>query len=740
MNTLKLGHRGLSLVTVAVLAACGGGGAGDSPTPAATLLSGVAATGGALAGATVTVIDSDASTADKSVSTGTDGAYTVDVSGLKAPLLLKVNATVQGSALELVAVVPNLSLAASNTANITPLTNAVAALIAPGGDTSALASADALKALSVANLSNASTLLVNTLAGDPAIKAALGNGFDPLTTAFLANGSGIDGVLDKLDISVTGSSVSITNLAAPATDSGNAAAVTLTPAQAATPDKPPVLPPSSDSANLPGAADLAAIAAKFEACFALPLAQRVTMDTAGTVTSVAAACNFAAADWRSGGRNWVQNVGQFTFAKAYLSGAKVGKGQIALALPPANLTDPKTFKHPYCNTRPCAVVRFPYTTASGFTVNNDFLLAKIDSAWTLVGNQSPYNVYVEPRLIRYAEQNTSVPNGGNAYFYTPRVESQLRLNFALDWGDTHNIRAVRFTGPGLPTAGVVSIRSQGCGTADRMGLAYQSGSTRVFNSTASNNFQFWTGSVGTYFTLDAATLNGQPLTLPTPVMNASTGTLQNQSFSPLSLSNLPATIPAWSVFKVEVFHYDILSDTPDEVLYVRVNAAADNASSGVAVKWPTLDAAVVSDYLTPTGAKAGPVTDVVRSLSWTQPAGGYVGSGYIYGNDSATVTGSKSPTTRYFLQDTLSLDPAALGDTRATGYVFSDVAAGTSLSTYTQDLSSNPNPRCSVTGVPALVAVAPGTSSGTTGSYREIGLSFRSSDRKLYTAAWNWRN
>lgn len=740
MNTMKPGHMGLSLVTAAVLAACGGGGGGDSPAPAATLLSGVAATGGALAGATVTVIDSDTSTADKTVTTGADGGYTIDVSGLKAPLLLRVNATVQGGALVLVAVVPTLTAAASNTANVTPLTNAVAALVAPGGDASALATADALKLLSVASLANASTLLVNTLAGDPVIKAALGNGFDPLSTAFKADGSGIDGVLDKLDISVSGSGVSITNLAAPATDSGNAAAVTLTAAQAATPDKPPLLPPSSDSGNLPGAADLAAVAAKFEACFALPLGQRVTMDSTGTVTSLAAACNFAVADWRSNGRNWVQTVGQFTFAKAYLSAAKVGKGQIALALPPANLTDPKTFKHPYCNTRACAVARFPFTTASGFTVNADYLMAKIDGAWSLVGNQNPYNVYVEPRLIRFAEQNTSVPSGGNAYFYTPRVESQLRLNFALDWGSTSNVRAVRFTGPGLPAAGVVSIRSQGCGTADRLGLAYQNGSTRVFNSTASNNFQFWTGFVGVYFTLDAATLDGQALTLPTPVLNAATGTLQNQNFSPVSLAKLPSTIPAWSLYKVEVFHYDVLSDTPDEVLYVRVNAAADSAARGATVKWPTLDATVIADYLTPNGAKAGPVGSVARSLSWTQPAGAYVGSAYLYGNDTATVPGSKSPTTRYFLQDTLSLDPAALGDKQASGYLFSDLTAGTSLSTYTQDLGTNPNPRCSATGVPALVAVAPGTSSGTTGSYREVGLSFRSSDRKLYTAAWNWRN
>ena len=58
-------------------------------------------------------------------------------------------------------------------------------------------------------------------------------------------------------------------------------------------------------------------------------------------------------------------------------------------------------------------------------------------------------------------------------------------------------------------------------------------------------------------------------------------------------------------------------------------------------------------------------------------------------------------------------------------------SAGTSLSTYTQTLGSNPNPRCTPNTVPALATVD---------SYREIGLSFRDANRKLYQAAWIWQN
>ena len=370
------------------------------------MLSGVVASGAPLASATVTVIDSDAATVDPAaVTTDANGNYSIVVTGLKAPLIVKASATVDGSPVVLVAVVPDLTANAANAANVTSLTNAVAALVAPGGDPSALLTPATLAAAATAQkVTDATTLVVNTLRSDSVISAALGTVFSPLTTSFSANGRDIDAVLDKLDISVSAAGVTITNLAAPL-GSGVPAPVTLTAGQTGA----PTLPPSAAPSDTPTADEIATLGAKAEGCLALPLASRVTMDSNGTVTAVSAGCTFGASDFRSDGRNWVQVAGQFTFAKDYLTGARVGKASTVLTLAAAGITDAKTFKHPYCNTATCVVVRYPFTTPSGKSVQSDWLLAKTASGWDFVGNQLPYNVYVHPRMIQLNSLNSQGP-------------------------------------------------------------------------------------------------------------------------------------------------------------------------------------------------------------------------------------------------------------------------------------------------------------------------------------------
>lgn len=49
-----------------------------------------------------------------------------------------------------------------------------------------------------ADVGNATMLVVNTLRSNPAFDAALGTGFDLLTSPFIADGIGIDAVLDQL--------------------------------------------------------------------------------------------------------------------------------------------------------------------------------------------------------------------------------------------------------------------------------------------------------------------------------------------------------------------------------------------------------------------------------------------------------------------------------------------------------------------------------------------------------------
>lgn len=711
-----------------MLAACGG-------SDDATLLKGVAASGAALAGASVMVIDSDTSTTNPlPVTTLADGSYTVDVTGLKTPLVVLVTATVEGVETKTLAVVPSVTANADNIANVTPLTNAVAALIAPGGDPLALLVPAMLESSATPiKVSNATALVVNTLATNRVIANVLGTTFNPLTTPFKADGSGVDGVLDKLKVEVASSGVSITNLTAPVSGNG-AEPVLLTAAQTATPTVVPTLPASTAASDLPSEAEIAALGAKFQACLALPVPSRVTRDPAGTVTAVSATCNFVPANWKSNGRTFAQEVGQFALTKNQWSGATVGKGLIAVALAKDSaddLADPKVFKHPYCSTATCVVVRYPLTSTSKQTAGSDWQIGKVGGVWNFVGNQRPYRAFADPRLNRKINANRAGAAAGNTadpYFFKDRFESVLHVIFDLNSPNTNGIRAVRVKGPGLPAAGLVLFRSQRCGTDDLMAITYQNGSTRSNTNTAT--FQFWTGGSAADYVLDAANLDGTALAMPVPVLNATTASFQN--FSPTPVANQAATIPAWSRYKFEVFRHDVLSDTPDEIFYARITAAAENATQGPGKPWPTLAASFVDAYLKPTGASAGALTTTAHPMTWAAAAGTYIGSSYLFSQNFAFLANSQAETANYGLRTRLDFEPAALGDTSAVGFEFASVVAGTSLSTFTENSGTNPNPRCTSTNVVPLTT--------NTSDYREAGLSFRGTDRKLYNAIWLWDN
>ena len=720
----------IALATLTLLAAC----SDSPPQPEATRLSGVAATGAPMAGATITVVDGDAATADPaSVTAGPDGRYTIDVSALKGPLVVNASGRVDGELVSIVAVVPSPTAETDNAVNVTTLTNAVAALIAPGGDPQSLRTAATLaSAVTARKVEDATTLLVNTLKSDASFAAAMGAGFSPLSTPFAADGSGIDAVLDKLAIEITPAGVAITSLAAPSADGGAPAPVTLTPALAATPASAPPLPASLPPSDLPTAAELAALGKKYEDCLALPVASRVTLDTTGTATAVLGICNYAPAGWRSNGRNWVEELGQFTFSRDQLTGAKLGRATIALTLAAARHTDPKVFKHPYCNDAPCVIARWPMTLPGGRMSQSDWVLAKVAGAWNIVGNQRPYRTLVETRLTRRIGVNRAGAAAGSTidpYFLTDRFESTLRLMFDLRHGDTAGIRAVRFTGPGLPAEGVVQFRSQRCGTDDRMGIAYQNGSTRVWNATSS--FQFWTGGAATDFVLDAAKFDGTPLAMPVPVNNGTT-TLSFQDFSPAPVADQATLIPAWSVYKVEIFRFAALSDTPDEVLYLRTGPAGENAAAGTTKPWPTLAPTFIDAYLKPAAASSSALTSLAHTMTFTIPDAAYVVSGYVFGQDFLTTTNSAGERASFGYRARLDLLPTRYGDLTMAGTELAGGPSGTALSTSTQNAGSNPNPRCTTSSVPALT--------DNINDYREVGLGFRGADRKFYNAIWFWDN
>ena len=98
----------------------------------------------------------------------------------------------------------------------------------------------------------------------------------------------------------------------------------------------------------------------------------------------------------------------------------------------------------------------------------------------------------------------------------------------------------------------------------------------------------------------------------------------------------------------------------------------------------------------------------------------------------AGVQNAQGETANYALRGRLDFEPTALGDLSAAGVGWARSPSGASLSSFTANSGSNPNPRCTTTDlVPLTTNIS---------DYREIGLSFRGADRKLYNTIWFWDN
>lgn len=177
-------------VAAAALVACGGGGGGSVAADNKTTptLSGIAAVGAPVSGADVTVFDATGAV----VGTGTTqdgGTFSIQLSSVgTAPYTIKLIK----DEIVLHAIHPDAS---SGTANITPLSDALVALLSPNGSASGLVAGGAAPDKAVIDAKKD----VITTALQPVV-AAVGASGDIFTTPFEANGKGFDKVLDAVSV------------------------------------------------------------------------------------------------------------------------------------------------------------------------------------------------------------------------------------------------------------------------------------------------------------------------------------------------------------------------------------------------------------------------------------------------------------------------------------------------------------------------------------------------------------
>jgi hypothetical protein len=178
-----------------LLSACGGGGGGSAVTT--TTLSGTAAAGNPIVG-TVTIKDSSQPAQTKTVTIGANGMYTVDVSGLTAPYMLRAVGSVGSTAYQLYSAATAADV--GHTVNITQLTDLIVANTAgmvpgqyfAGNDFSKLSAAELQ---TQANALRASMLPILQAEG-------VSNSVDLMHTSFNADHTGLDAAMDSIMISM----------------------------------------------------------------------------------------------------------------------------------------------------------------------------------------------------------------------------------------------------------------------------------------------------------------------------------------------------------------------------------------------------------------------------------------------------------------------------------------------------------------------------------------------------------
>jgi len=408
----------ISVAVAMALAACGGGSgtpAANPSQPSTNVVSGTAAVGAPLVG-TVTVKDALGATKGP-IAIGTNGAYSVDVTGMTAPFVFRATGTANGETYTVHSIATAAD--ANGNINITQLTDLVVANIAgklaqnyfdsfgPSGNADA-----ATKAAVDAEVSKLKEKLLPVL-------TALGvdASIDLLRAKFTPLSSALDKALDVINVSVD----STTNIATIST-LVNTITITDDLAKKAAEEAAPATLSADNVATADGDRDLVKKAVTdFGAKFAtgLPLASQLTpLITAGFLHNDVNGTAFT---------NDISTQSSF-----------VGASFTDIEIHGIDYSDP---------TKITARVSFSIKNSNGVELervpNMRVRKSSVDGIWRLHGNQRALDLSGYAHLIKNVSTDTCVMTG---------LEFGIQDQNAGNNGGT--IAYILVTGPGLPLAGL----------------------------------------------------------------------------------------------------------------------------------------------------------------------------------------------------------------------------------------------------------------------------------------------
>ncbi|MCO8590308.1 hypothetical protein [Burkholderia multivorans] len=456
-------HSGMAAAAVAlsaafVLAACGGGSSDSSTTSGATsnatptAMAGTVAVGGSVIGANITVIDATG----KSVATTSDvsGNYSISLSGLTAPLLVVASdpTGVHPTLASVVASIPT-GTSAPVVGNVTTLTTAVAALLTTSGNPLELTGSGSLSSLAqtssvTAAIAKLNTALSNILPANGLTAAS----FNPVGTAFTANQTGADAVIDAVQVvpAPTGGTQIISS-AAPS----NGIALN----QSTSVSTPLTAPPAS-------------------AAYLSQVMTALTQCLGGTSSACSNAID----------ANYKEN-GFTTFATAHPKIAASG----------VTIGTPQTIEF-FTGTGGVqkALVSIPYTTTGGVAGTEVTVVQQTSGgAWDIIGNQQQYNVNIWSYLSRWQFLDT------NDASYN-RYEAGLNISIPVGGPNPANLASASVTGPGINgTLYLVPRAASGNSTLALTSAAQTGVPTGGVTSGSNTNLYRWSwqalpGATGTY--------------------------------------------------------------------------------------------------------------------------------------------------------------------------------------------------------------------------------------------------
>ena len=431
----------------AVLVACGGGGGIANNA----LLDGTVAMGAPISGARVQARDVNGNTSNV-VYANEDGKYSgLNLTGLVAPIVIEARGQVGQTPYTLYT---PLTATSSGTANVTTLTTALTGALA-GGDPSALS----LSAVTTSALQQAKTLITSALAP---IASAIGvnlNSTDMVQSAFDANSTGIDKLMDLVDIRVRPEGISMANKLEAINENTGADRSELR-----------ITTSGQVTGTLTAASDInlswqQALATQMTACFALPASQRITYsDDDGGVpipSAIHSSCSaFVASNYKNN---------SFTFGERW-----------AYALKDSNFNNAKfRIQLAYVvndggSTFYVANIYFADQQGNGYTRPEVFADTG-GGVYKLRGNQRDIDVMVQPQISKVSDVGS--PNSASnlvagrlTFFFTPHrdYDNVSASNKYFYAGNKPQPRWVCswVTGPGLPGDGALNT----AGSAPRGGI------------------------------------------------------------------------------------------------------------------------------------------------------------------------------------------------------------------------------------------------------------------------------